>query len=574
MFKKIISLLLLQSFLIINLSWAQGSVGDFDNIKPRIDTLAPEVMVNTNYFNDAFSLYFDKQNMRKKDTLGNNLKSLERRNFLKLTKLRQGLLNPLASEKPGLVDDLLEILNKVTAPFQKVSRRTMLIGMGGGVILTLFNFSFNITRLGFRSANNIFAADSMGVVERLISYTGNLYDLDIAREGIELYTDRGYTIESLPENLEGTVLVKTPNDDKHETGENVAEFMVNEDSIVYRTYQPGFTELMPEFLANYIKTDMIMPVVGLEGEIFTHEVYYKIYAAGETVILGGNLHPESNPAESWYNGVVFVKGFSSNEFETQKIVSDNNGINFGFEIYTIAENRRILIVRNPETGEIFGETELPEEYDVESLNVSHGATVTTITWDANTESDLAGYKVYIDENADGKPDVFVDVGNVTVTKDVKTMAGIATYWVTAYDKTGNESDFPPPAQLTITQERLNGKFNIVLTDPVTQKKLNFVYSNDSRGFVEVVVDGKDYSEQAKLEIEDSVLLASSSKSIKPISILSVAISADKMGATGKLKSMKDMFIRSLEEGIDSKEQMVQAQQVEDVIALSAIEGSI
>lgn len=68
-----------------------------------------------------------------------------------------------------------------------------------------------------------------------------------------------------------------------------------------------------------------------------------------------------------------------------------------------------------------------------------------LVWDANTETDLAGYKVYhstvsgVYEEADG-----VDVGNVT-TRDLDSLLlaeGVNYFFVlTAYDTSQNESDF-------------------------------------------------------------------------------------------------------------------------------------
>lgn len=59
-----------------------------------------------------------------------------------------------------------------------------------------------------------------------------------------------------------------------------------------------------------------------------------------------------------------------------------------------------------------------------------------VTWDANTETDLAGYRVYIDEEP------AIDVGLVTEFQKEFTPAEGQTYdvQVTVYDLTGNESE--------------------------------------------------------------------------------------------------------------------------------------
>lgn len=77
----------------------------------------------------------------------------------------------------------------------------------------------------------------------------------------------------------------------------------------------------------------------------------------------------------------------------------------------------------------------------------------TLTWDPNTEADLAGYKVYFG-TASGKYGPAVDVGktatpaapsySVTIPND-----GAYFFAVTAYDTAGNESGFSAEVSKTI-----------------------------------------------------------------------------------------------------------------------------
>ncbi len=65
----------------------------------------------------------------------------------------------------------------------------------------------------------------------------------------------------------------------------------------------------------------------------------------------------------------------------------------------------------------------------------------TIAWNPNTESDLAGYKHYYGTSS-RIYDNSVDVGNQTSYTILNLVAG-TTYFlaVTAYDTSGNESDY-------------------------------------------------------------------------------------------------------------------------------------
>jgi fibronectin type 3 domain-containing protein len=68
----------------------------------------------------------------------------------------------------------------------------------------------------------------------------------------------------------------------------------------------------------------------------------------------------------------------------------------------------------------------------------------TLTWNANTESDLAGYKVYrraTSTGSYGAPIATIPAG--TVSYQATGLAAGTTYYfvVTAYDSTGNESPF-------------------------------------------------------------------------------------------------------------------------------------
>lgn len=66
----------------------------------------------------------------------------------------------------------------------------------------------------------------------------------------------------------------------------------------------------------------------------------------------------------------------------------------------------------------------------------------TLTWDANTEADLAGYKVYRSEESQmytlGSPEATIPAGTMTHVS-TNLSSGRHYFAVTAYDTSGNES---------------------------------------------------------------------------------------------------------------------------------------
>ena len=77
--------------------------------------------------------------------------------------------------------------------------------------------------------------------------------------------------------------------------------------------------------------------------------------------------------------------------------------------------------------------------------IAQAATV-QVTWNPNTEPDLAGYRLYVGE-ASGQYGEPVDVGNVTGHVMEITPQHGATYYfaLTAYDTSGNESGYSDEA---------------------------------------------------------------------------------------------------------------------------------
>ncbi|MBR9682473.1 MAG: hypothetical protein GOV02_02255 [Candidatus Aenigmarchaeota archaeon] len=80
---------------------------------------------------------------------------------------------------------------------------------------------------------------------------------------------------------------------------------------------------------------------------------------------------------------------------------------------------------------------------------AHSADI-TFEWDANTEPDLAGYKLHAG-GATGvyNPDLTIDVGNVVTYTATGFSDGDWFFAATAYDKDGNESGYSNEVAVTI-----------------------------------------------------------------------------------------------------------------------------
>lgn len=74
-----------------------------------------------------------------------------------------------------------------------------------------------------------------------------------------------------------------------------------------------------------------------------------------------------------------------------------------------------------------------------------GTGTVTVMWNANSEADLKGYRVYVGTSSGARSQVF-DVGNVTSTRLTLPLGSTYFFVVTAYDNSGNESS--PSAELS------------------------------------------------------------------------------------------------------------------------------
>jgi hypothetical protein len=83
------------------------------------------------------------------------------------------------------------------------------------------------------------------------------------------------------------------------------------------------------------------------------------------------------------------------------------------------------------------------------LPVSSGAARVTLAWDANSEPDLAGYKIYYGLSS-GTYSFIVEAGNVTTHTISNLQEGLTYFFAaTAYNTAGFESDLSPQVSYTV-----------------------------------------------------------------------------------------------------------------------------
>jgi hypothetical protein len=136
--------------------------------------------------------------------------------------------------------------------------------------------------------------------------TGQTYTLTTAKVGAALYTDRDYTITSIPASLAGNVMIQTANADKTVKANPHLKFTIDRSATVYVVFS-ATADSLPAWLDDGTWTGVAGTFnttdPGAGGIAAARTIYKKSFAAGQ-VSLGGNLAAPAGP--SGYSNYVVV----------------------------------------------------------------------------------------------------------------------------------------------------------------------------------------------------------------------------------------------------------------------------
>ncbi|WP_347158079.1 CBM35 domain-containing protein [Pontibacter chitinilyticus] len=149
-------------------------------------------------------------------------------------------------------------------------------------------------------------ADDM--ITQVSASSGATYDVAKLKAGIKVFTDRDYTVTSVPDYLQGASFIQTANNDKSASDTDFLTMFLKKDAIVYVAYDPRGKEL-PNWLQDWTKTGDVIHTTDPGSSYY--EVYSKSLGYGElypqAFVLGGNLAKPAVGSEMNYMVIAIEK---------------------------------------------------------------------------------------------------------------------------------------------------------------------------------------------------------------------------------------------------------------------------
>lgn len=119
--------------------------------------------------------------------------------------------------------------------------------------------------------------------------------------GDTFYSDRTYTITSLPDELKNATAILTANNAKYNTSSSFLTFTVNRNATLYIAYDSGASPFPAWLTENYTRTEM---TVGTTNYDLKYAIWQRSVPPG-TVSIPGNSN--GNPGSVTSNYFVFVQ---------------------------------------------------------------------------------------------------------------------------------------------------------------------------------------------------------------------------------------------------------------------------
>lgn len=146
------------------------------------------------------------------------------------------------------------------------------------------------------------------LITQVSAKSGKVYKVAKLATGIKSYTDRNYTITSVPSYLNGASFIQAAMDDKRNVKDSFLTFFVKKDAIVYIGYDPRGT-IIPSWLNKWTKTGELIGTNDPRSPYL--EVYSRLAEAGEVypypISLGGNLARPGSGAQANYIVAAVVR---------------------------------------------------------------------------------------------------------------------------------------------------------------------------------------------------------------------------------------------------------------------------
>ncbi|MBD3343939.1 MAG: DUF1593 domain-containing protein [Chitinivibrionales bacterium] len=139
-------------------------------------------------------------------------------------------------------------------------------------------------------------ADTLNDDAVTISGVPQGYEPSVLGPGVEYYTDRSYTISSVPADLEGYAFIKTANNDAGNTSGQLC-FDIDGPATLYIAYDNRATAL-PEWLSTWTKTDLRIECT--DAAMGHFDLYRNIVSSAQTICLGANMASPASGGGSMY----------------------------------------------------------------------------------------------------------------------------------------------------------------------------------------------------------------------------------------------------------------------------------